>query len=191
MNHTGHVFADRQEAGRELACALRSHLTELGTTPSYVLAVPRGGVPVASEIATALDLPLDLKLVPPVLFPSLLSRDLALMAKRARSLRGIQPPPTLEGHAVLLVTDWLSDGRPVRRMVEQLRIQGVRRTIVVTPLASPGACETALASADGMVCLSVADGLEDASRCYRDARPVTNDDVRRLLVHAALRSVTP
>jgi predicted phosphoribosyltransferase len=52
-------FADRTEAGRKLAQALERYKGE----PVVVLALPRGGVPVASEVATALGAPLDLILV--------------------------------------------------------------------------------------------------------------------------------
>lgn len=53
-------FADRSEAGRELARALSKRRLE---PPIVVLALPRGGVPVAAEVARALDAPLDLLLV--------------------------------------------------------------------------------------------------------------------------------
>lgn len=53
------MFDDRIDAGRRLAEALR-HLRD--ETP-IVLALPRGGVPVAAEIARALAAPLDLVLV--------------------------------------------------------------------------------------------------------------------------------
>ncbi|NLU83922.1 phosphoribosyltransferase family protein [Rhodococcus sp. HNM0569] len=52
-------YADRSAAGRELAAALE-HLR--GTDP-LVLALPRGGVPVAREVADALDATLDVALV--------------------------------------------------------------------------------------------------------------------------------
>ena len=49
-------FRDRTEAGRVLADAL-SHYA--GRDDLLVLALPRGGVPVAYEVARALDAPLD------------------------------------------------------------------------------------------------------------------------------------
>ncbi len=52
-------FDDRFEAGRKLAKALARYRKQ----QPAVLALPRGGVPVAAEIAGALDAPLDLVLV--------------------------------------------------------------------------------------------------------------------------------
>lgn len=52
-------FIDRTDAGRQLADALASYKTK----NPVVLALPRGGVPVAAEIAKTLAAPLDLILV--------------------------------------------------------------------------------------------------------------------------------
>lgn len=52
-------FIDRNDAGRQLAKALAAYKDK----KPVVLALPRGGVPVAAEIAAALDAPLDLILV--------------------------------------------------------------------------------------------------------------------------------
>jgi putative phosphoribosyl transferase len=54
------IYADRADAGRALAAALASHRGAAGT---IVLGLPRGGVPVAYEIATRLELPLDVLVV--------------------------------------------------------------------------------------------------------------------------------
>ena len=53
-------FRDRQAAGRELSAALERYR---GRDDVIVLALPRGGVVVAAEIARALALPLDIVLV--------------------------------------------------------------------------------------------------------------------------------
>jgi predicted phosphoribosyltransferase len=54
------LFRDRADAGRQLA----AQLTRYANCPDvFVLALPRGGVPVAFEVAQALDAPLDIFLV--------------------------------------------------------------------------------------------------------------------------------
>lgn len=52
-------FMDRSDAGRRLAAALEHYKGR----PTAVLALPRGGVPVAAEVARALAAPIDLILV--------------------------------------------------------------------------------------------------------------------------------
>ena len=54
------AFEDRKDAGRALAPRLRQYS---GRSDVVVLALPRGGVPVAFPVAEALDAPLDLFLV--------------------------------------------------------------------------------------------------------------------------------
>jgi putative phosphoribosyl transferase len=53
------MFADRVQAGRRLA----RRLQHLRGRPVVVLGLPRGGVPVAAEVAAALDAPLDVIVV--------------------------------------------------------------------------------------------------------------------------------
>ncbi len=53
------MFADRQDAGRQLA----EKLTRFKSKDPVVLALPRGGVPIGREVAAALEAPLDLILV--------------------------------------------------------------------------------------------------------------------------------
>lgn len=60
------VFEDRKDAGRKLAEALSGYKSR----NPVILALPRGGVSVAAEVAERLDAPLDLVLVRKVGVPS-------------------------------------------------------------------------------------------------------------------------
>jgi len=68
------VFANRARAGRLLA----KEVLALGLAEPVVLALPRGGVPVAAEVAAALHAPLDLLLVRKIGAPA--HRELAVAA---------------------------------------------------------------------------------------------------------------
>ena len=55
------VYSDRVEAGRLLGAAVRERLA--AGAPAIVLGLPRGGVPVAAEVARSLDAVLDVLVV--------------------------------------------------------------------------------------------------------------------------------
>jgi len=60
-----HVFEDRNEAGRLLA----EKLITYKNSDAIIFGIPSGGVPIASEIASALDLPMDLIIVRKIQIP--------------------------------------------------------------------------------------------------------------------------
>jgi predicted phosphoribosyltransferase len=76
------AFEDRKEAGRALAARLRLYA---GRPDVVVLALPRGGVPVAAPVADALDAPLDLFLVRKLGTPG--HRELAMGAIASGGIR--------------------------------------------------------------------------------------------------------
>lgn len=69
------LFADRVDAGRQLAAVLREYH---GAADAIVLGLPRGGVPVAAQVADALGLPLDVLCVRKLGVP--FQRELAMGA---------------------------------------------------------------------------------------------------------------
>lgn len=89
-------FLDRREAGLALAACMRGE--DLGKDP-VVLALPRGGVPVAAEVAEALDLPLEVFVVrklgvpghPEVAMGALASGGVQLLDEALIADAGIRP----------------------------------------------------------------------------------------------------
>ena len=79
------IFRDRAEAGRRLA----QRLAPLRSEDVVVLGLPRGGVPVAAEVARALDAPLDVLLVRKLGLPS--NPEVAMGAIGEGGVRVVNP----------------------------------------------------------------------------------------------------
>jgi len=115
-------FTDRQEAGRRLAPLLEAYA---GRPDAMVLGLPRGGVLVAAEVASALHLPLDVFTVRKLGVPW--NRELAvgalasggvqvldedLMAELGLSMRDLQPVLDEERHELARREQLFRGGRP-------------------------------------------------------------------------------
>ena len=84
-DEAGQRFRDRAEAGRLLASRLASYINRPNV---LILALPRGGVPVAFEIARALRAPLDVFLVRKLGVPG--QEELAMGAIASGNVRVLQ-----------------------------------------------------------------------------------------------------
>ncbi len=132
------MFRDRTDAGKKLA----SRLTTLGLADPVVLALPRGGVPVAAEIARALGAPLDLIIVRKVGAPG--EPELALGA-----LVDGDPPDVVFNADV--VQAWGLSEAELSRLVARERAETERRRQVYGPARPwPVAGKTAIIVDDGV-----------------------------------------
>jgi putative phosphoribosyl transferase len=159
-------FRDRREAGRQLA----QHLAAYANRPDViVLALPRGGVPVAYEVARALHAPLD---------------ELQELERRERAYRGDLPFPDVRGKTVILVDDGLATGSTMRAAAEALRQQGPARLIVAVPAGSPQTCDEFRDEVDEVVCAITPDPFYAVGLWYDDFSQTTDEEVRALLTAA-------
>jgi putative phosphoribosyl transferase len=155
-------FADRNEAGRALA----RRLLELSLPPPVVvLALPRGGVPVAAEVARALHAPLDLLLVRKIGMPW--QPELALAAV----VEG--DPPDLVYDEPLHQRIHVDSGYVEAQMQQQLREIARQRQAYLrgrTPVAVQG-CSVVLVD-DGIATGTTVRAALKALRRRRPARLV-------------------
>ena len=87
-------YADREDAGRQLAVALEPVLT--GSRP-LVLGLPRGGVPVAAVVADAFDAALDVVMVRKVGVPEFPELAMGAIASIGGSVETVRNPHVLAG----------------------------------------------------------------------------------------------
>jgi predicted phosphoribosyltransferase len=206
-------YKDRTDAGKQLA----ERLTTYKDVPDViVLGLPRGGVPVAYEVATALHAPLDVYLVrklgvprqeelamgaiatggvmllnhdvirelgiPDEMIRAIAMREWQEMARREGLYRGDRPPPEVGGKTVILVDDGLATGFTMRAAIAALKKQGPARIVVAVPVAAAQTAAQLGTEVDELVCLYTPGQFYAVGLWYGDFRPVTDDEVRALLV---------
>ena len=205
------AFADRHEAGRELA----KLIPPTAQQDVIVLALPRGGVPVASEIARALGVPLDVFLVrklgtpghpelamgaiasggikvlnddvvqalgiTPEHIEAVATRERAELERRDASYRQGRPLPLLANRTVILVDDGLATGSTMRAAVEAVKQQKPARVIVAVPVGAPETCRALRDVADEVICARTPTRFSAVGQWYRDFAQTTDDEVKALL----------
>jgi putative phosphoribosyl transferase len=211
------VFADRVDAGRQLA----ARLAHLRGRDVVVLGLPRGGVPVAFEVAKALDAPLDVIVVRKLGVPfqpelamgaigeeaievldakvltaaqvteeqlhAVERRERALLEARVALVRRDRARVDLNGRIAVVVDDGIATGSTARVACEVARHLGAARVVLAVPVASAESVRN-LAEADEVVCVSVPRWLMAVGDHYRDFSPTSDDGVVVLLDSAARRT---
>ncbi|GAA2405033.1 phosphoribosyltransferase family protein [Nonomuraea africana] len=164
------MFIDRADAGRRLAVRLR----HLASEDPVVLGLPRGGVPVAFEVARELDAPLDVAGVAPEQVPEAVERA-------ARARLG-SPQVLLTGRTVIVVADGIATGSTAGAACAAARAGGAARIVVAAPVR---AGQAVVPEADEVVCLLEPESPRSIGEWYEDFGQVTEADVTTLLGRAA------
>ncbi len=159
-------FADRYDAGRQLATKLVSYA---GRPDTVVLGLPRGGIPVAYEVARCLSLPLDVFVVRKLGAPG--HKELALGALASGGIRSLnkriisslnitpeilqqiesqeqtelsrkealyrnQRPLNLQDKTVIVIDDGLATGATMRAACTAISHLSPKEIIVAVPVGS-------------------------------------------------------
>lgn len=156
------VFGNRVEAGKRLAARLRS----LAESAPVVLGLPRGGVPVAAELAKALNAPLE--------------------SRSARFRRG-RERVDLTVRTAVIVDDGIATGPTARAACQVARRLGAKRVILAVPVGPLDTVER-FEDADEVICLSTPPQFFAVGYHYRDFTPRTEEDVIVLLDAAEHRT---
>lgn len=200
------MFVDRVDAGMQLAEALEG----FRGSDAVLLAIPRGGVPVAAEVAKALHLPLDILLtkkighpdqpelaigavslhglqldprfhVPRSYIDAQVDRIRGVLRERDTAYRSGRPALEVKGRTAIIVDDGIATGYAVRAAIELLRQAGAKRVVVAVPVAAWQTVDTLQEPADQVICLEVPDDLIAIGAHYEDFAQVSDEEVIALL----------
>lgn len=207
-------FADRRQAGQELAHALVRYRDDPDV---IVLALPRGGVPVAYEVARFLHAPLDVFIVrklgmpgheefamgaiatggvmvmnpdlaslslPPRMLDDVVARERAELERRERLYRGHRAPLSLAGRIVILVDDGLATGSTMLAAATAVKQQHPGKVIVAVPVAAAQTCEALRAVVDEVVCGFAPESFGAVGAWYDNFDQTTDAEAHGLLTTA-------
>jgi putative phosphoribosyl transferase len=205
------LFADRVDAGKRLAQALRAHVGK----DALVLAIPRGGVVVGYEVAKALALSLDV-IIPrkigapnnPELAIGAMTEDGTILLdnrlvdylnvsqeyvkeesgaqraeihRRLKLYRGDIPYPSLEGREVILIDDGIATGSTMKAALASVRKRGAKSVIIAIPVGPPSTIKELEKEADRVVCLHTPEAFYAIGQFYEDFTQTRDEEVIRLL----------
>lgn len=198
-------FRDRNDAARRLLPMIGVYARHQG----IVLGIPRGGVPIAVEIAQYLDWNVSALLVKKISHPE--NREFAIGAV---SLQGAYIDPlhasipkayidaeitrqrgllqdrmknygigriNLHQETVMIVDDGIATGNTMRYAVEVVRLEHPRCVVVVSPVASMEAVRMIRPLVEDLIVLHTPHDLGAIGQWYDSFEEVTDDDVMKLL----------
>jgi predicted phosphoribosyltransferase len=185
-----------------------------------VVGLARGGVPVAAEVADALQLPIGvlvvrklgwpgqqelamgamtsagMRLLEPGSVPDAVLQEAAFregqtLARREERYRAFAPPPEVRGLRVLLVDDGLATGASMLAAIAWARKQGATEVVVAVPVAPASTCEEVAREADELVVLLQPSDFVAVGQFYEDFEQVTDEAVESCLRSAVAARCGP
>jgi len=213
MNWQRALWRDRADAGAHLATRLTGWR---GDPNALVLGLPRGGVVVAAEIATRLQLPLHSWAVRKLAHPS--NPELALGAiaagdvliwdepfgrldtnlrqqlvseqqwelKRRQQLYNDPPVDALHGRPLIVVDDGVATGLTVRAALQSLRAAQPTRLVLAVPVIDRQVAQALKPAVDDLVALATVDDLWAVGAWYQHFDAVQDQQVISILAAAQL-----
>ncbi|HRO47538.1 phosphoribosyltransferase family protein [Agriterribacter sp.] len=196
------MFKDRIEAGLLLAAKLKKYQND----PAVVLAVPRGGVPVAYAVARELGFPIEVILTKKVGHPmnkeyaigaasltdyfivpheevseEYIQQELKDIRTRLKEMykrfMGDQDPEELEGKTLIIIDDGIATGNTILGTVYVLRKNKPGKIIIGVPVATQSAVRKLSKEVDEIVAVIIPEEFHGVGAFYEDFVQVSDEEV--------------
>jgi putative phosphoribosyl transferase len=200
------MFQDRIDAG----LALSQHLQHYKRVDGVMLAVPRGGVPVAFPIAKILELPLEIilskkighpmhkeyaigavsltgKIVAPnaVASAEYIEQETINIREQLKEMyikyMGNKKPTPVEGKIVIIVDDGVATGNTLLSTIDIIRNEHPKKVVVAVPVASQQAAKKLSEVTDEFVCAWIPSHFSSVGEFYVDFTQVEDEEVVEML----------
>lgn len=200
------MFYNRSEAGEQLAEKLRKYQN----VPGVLLAVPRGGVPVAYQVAKELNLPLEIVLVKKLGHP--LNKEYAIGAvglkdmfviphenvtefyiqnqvqkirtrlhEMQKKFMGDKEPEDLHGKTVIIIDDGVATGNTLLATIQILKKQNPAKIVVAAPVVSKSAAHKLSKEVDELIAVLIPESFYGVGVFYQDFSQVSDEEVLEYL----------
>ncbi|HOZ68657.1 MAG TPA: phosphoribosyltransferase family protein [Chitinophagaceae bacterium] len=196
------MFRNRTDAGTRLAEKLKKFKKE----PGIIMAVPRGGVPVAYAVAKELNLPVELVLTKKIGHPlnkeyaigaasltdyfiiphegvtdHYIESELQLIRSRLKEMQKTLQADTLpenyEGKTLLIIDDGIATGNTILGTIKLLHKNRPGKIVIAAPVASEPAVEMLAKEADEVIVLLIPSEFYGVGAFYEDFRQVSDEEV--------------
>ena len=196
------MFQDRTEAGLLLAAKLRKYKND----PGVVLAVPRGGVPVAYEVAREFGFPIEVILTKKIGHP--MNKEYAIGAaslseyfvlphenvsdqyieREVKNIRGRlkemyklfmgdKEPENLAGKTVIIIDDGIATGNTLLGTVNLLRKSKPGKIIIGVPVASQSAILKLSKEVDEVIAVLIPEEFYGVGAFYENFEQISDREV--------------
>ncbi len=107
------------------------------------------------------------------------------LARREKAFRGSRESAHIEQRTIILVDDGLATGASMRAAVRALRQQNPAYISVAVPIGSRDTCDHFRGDVDELICGDSPETFFSVGTWYANFLPITDEEVRGLLNHAA------
>lgn len=201
------MFSDRKEAGKRLAEKLQKYQNK----KAIILAIPRGGVLVAAEVAKILNLPLDLIVVKKLPMPGEPEAGIGAISETGEIVLKPQAEyysqaqvreilkeqkeevkrrvkvlrkgefPSVQNKIVILIDDGIAMGSTMEAAIKTVRKKKAKKIVVAVPVGGREIIEKISKTVDEMICLETPSPFYAVAQIYQNWYDVSDQEVIKVL----------